>query len=105
MWPGGPGPGRLADPMPPSVTRPPAVESNEAGGKFFYFPKTLFPPCCPCHLTPRSVHLTIYIYKLLNPGHDAKSGEAVNRRMTGSTLGTYPAETIILYIWTIQPQY
>jgi len=28
------------------------------GSKFFYFPKTLFPPCYPCHLTPRSVHLT-----------------------------------------------
>ena len=42
MWPGGPGPGRLADPMPPSVTRPPAVESNEAGGKFFLFSKDPF---------------------------------------------------------------
>ena len=30
------------------------------GSKFFYFPKTLFPPCYPRHLTPRSVHLTIF---------------------------------------------
>ena len=30
------------------------------GRKFFYSPKTLFPPCYPCHLTPRSVHLTVY---------------------------------------------
>ena len=36
MWPGDPGPGRLADPMPPSVTCPPAVESNEAGGIFLF---------------------------------------------------------------------
>ena len=42
MWPGDPGPGRLADPMPPSVTRPPAVESNEAGGNFFLFSKDPF---------------------------------------------------------------
>ena len=49
------------------VTLSPAVESNEAGEvNFFIFPKTLFPPCYPCHLTPRSVHLTLYRPGFLN---------------------------------------
>ena len=48
-----------------SLTQCPAGNSSPGRGiergrgrKFFIFQRPFFPPCYPCHLTPRSVHLT-----------------------------------------------